>query len=138
MGRRFDWGPGAIARFRPRPGPRAFFAQYFRYARGDGKALLWTRRHLIRYLTYLGAPLVIWRTRAHPVALLATVLAGCAYCSRPFQRLRPELDQLPTGDRLTALALIPLIRLIGDLAKMLGYPVGLLWRWQHRRPELID
>jgi len=29
---------------------------------------------------------------------------------------------------LRAFALIPIIRLVGDVAKMLGYPVGLLWR----------
>ncbi|MCA9966651.1 MAG: hypothetical protein KC423_20520, partial [Anaerolineales bacterium] len=52
---------------------------------------------------------------------------------RPAQRLwintwgwRPPL-------RLRAFALIPIIRLVGDVAKMLGYPVGLLWRWRNRR-----
>ena len=34
--------------------------------------------------------------------------------------------------RLWALLLIPLIRLAGDVAKMLGYPAGLRWRRKNR------
>ena len=30
----------------------SFSRQYYFYARGDGKANLWFKRHLIRYLTY--------------------------------------------------------------------------------------
>jgi hypothetical protein len=33
--------------------------------------------------------------------------------------------------------LVPLVRLIGDVAKMLGYPAGLLWRLP-RPPALPD
>ena len=55
----FVFAPEALVYFRPRPNLRAFFVQYYRYARGDGKADLWRRRHAIRYLTYLvAAPLV--------------------------------------------------------------------------------
>jgi glycosyltransferase involved in cell wall biosynthesis len=43
----------AVAYFRPRGSLRAFFRQYFNYARGDGKANLWPLRHAMRYLTYL-------------------------------------------------------------------------------------
>jgi glycosyltransferase involved in cell wall biosynthesis len=51
----FAFVPGALVYFRPRGDLRAFFNQYYRYARGDGKADLWRRRHLMRYLTYLVA-----------------------------------------------------------------------------------
>jgi hypothetical protein len=30
---------------------------------------------------------------------------------------------------------IPVMRVVGDIAKMLGYPVGLWWRWRHRPPD---
>jgi hypothetical protein len=33
---------------------------------------------------------------------------------------------------LYGLALVPVIRVVGDVAKMLGYPMGLLWRYCHR------
>ena len=56
-GRAFVWAPSAlVAHFRPAHNLRQFFAQYYRYARGDGKADLWRRRHAIRYGTYLAAP----------------------------------------------------------------------------------
>jgi glycosyltransferase involved in cell wall biosynthesis len=45
----FAWAPGARAHFRPRSSLRSFFKQYYRYARGDGKADLWRRRYAARY-----------------------------------------------------------------------------------------
>ncbi|OQY23130.1 MAG: hypothetical protein B6I35_04485 [Anaerolineaceae bacterium 4572_32.2] len=51
----FLFAPEALVHFRPRSNLRTFFIQYYRYARGDGKADLWRRRHAIRYLTYLVA-----------------------------------------------------------------------------------
>jgi glycosyltransferase involved in cell wall biosynthesis len=56
----FAFAPQAAAHFRPRGSVRSFFKQYYLYARGDGKADLWGKRHLIRYLTYLVAlPLLV-------------------------------------------------------------------------------
>ena len=85
----FVFAPGALAHFRPRASLPAFFRQYFSYARGDGLAGLWTRRHLIRYATYLVAlPLLLiagWQL--HPLWWLLALLAGLAYLARPLQRL---------------------------------------------------
>ena len=87
----FPFAPRAVAYFRPRSSLRAFFRQYYRYARGDGKAHLFTRRHLIRYGTYLvGLPLIfrlIWRGK-WPGWLLLLSGVG-AYCQRPAERLWP-------------------------------------------------
>src|SRR5919202_3508481 len=77
-GCRFAFAASAIAWFRPRATPGRFFQQYYRYARGDGKALLWARRHLIRYATYIGTPMLIRRTGGHPLTLAAAILAGLA------------------------------------------------------------
>ena len=41
----FAWAPEAVAHFRPRGSLKAFFKQYYRYARGDGKADLWRKKH---------------------------------------------------------------------------------------------
>ena len=130
--------PRATVRFRPRPTPGAFFRQYYRYARGDGKAGLWPRRHAIRYGAYSLALLLLWRAvrpsappshRAPPLLLLA--LGGIAYLRRPFRRvMRAPASR---SRRLRALPLLPLVRLIGDVAKMAGYPAGLWWRARHRR-----
>jgi glycosyltransferase involved in cell wall biosynthesis len=127
-GRRFLFAPRALAYFRPRGTLKAFFLQYYRYARGDGKADLWRKRHAIRYGAYGGAAVLVTlgRRRAWPWALLA--LGGVAYCAGPVRRLRPWLRSLTPSQILTALALVPFIRLTGDFAKMAGYPAGVLWR----------
>ena len=59
-GERFVWVPDANVYFRPRPRLAAFFRQYFLYARGDGKADLWRRRHAARYSAYLGGLALLW------------------------------------------------------------------------------
>lgn len=132
-GCRFVFVPQASVAFRPRSSLRAFFRQYYRYARGDGKADLWRKRHLMRYVTYVAAPLAILLGLRYNIVWLGLALAMLAYCWRPWQRLWPEVAGAPRADRLRALALVPVIRFVGDLAKMMGYPAGLWWRWQRQR-----
>ena len=122
-GCRFAFAPKAIAHFRPRRSLRAFFRQYYLYARGDGKADLWRVRHAIRYATYLAAALAL--VTRHPLRW-AFLLGVVAYTRRPIQRL--DVTNLSWQHRLAAVALVPLIRFTGDVAKMLGYPVGVAWR----------
>lgn len=135
----FAWAPAATAHFRPRGTMKAFFKQYYRYARGDGKADLWRKRHLIRYVIYLLAlpgllALSVWHTPAWLLALLAGV---AAYCAAPYRRLRPRLPALAPAERIEAVLLVPAIRGVGDIAKMLGYPVGWVWRLRNwSRPEI--
>ena len=126
-GCRFSFAPEAIAWFRPRPRLRAFFRQYFLYARGDGKADLWRLRHAIRYATYALALAILLKFRS------VTWLLGlgvAAYTRRPYQRL--NLRGLTQGEVAMAVGLVPVIRLTGDVAKMLGYPVGVLWRLRRK------
>ncbi len=132
-GCRFGWAPDARVHFRPRPGPWAFFVQYYRYARGDGKADLWRRRHAIRYATYLGLLLAPRLVRGRRWLLAALALAAGAYVRRPYARLLPSLAGLSARERAAALAWVPVIRLLGDVAKMLGYPPGVIWRARRGR-----
>lgn len=134
----FTFAPGAIAYFRPRGTWAAFSKQYYQYARGDGKADLWRKRHAIRYATYLLAlPILLrglWLGRWWaPLGLLAGVVG---YCRRPAERLWPATYGWRLPARLRAFALIPLIRLVGDIAKMAGYPVGVRWRLRERPPGM--
>lgn len=130
----FPFAPTAVAYFRPRKSLRAFYKQYYLYARGDGKANLWPKRHALRYLVYLvGLPYLlylVWQGKS--LGWVGLLLGGGAYCSRPGQRLWHQTHGWRPPSRLRAFALIPFIRLIGDVAKMLGYPVGLLWRWRNQ------
>lgn len=128
--------PDALIAFRPRSTLAAFARQYYLYARGDGRAGLWTKRYLIRYATYSGgfalllAMLRVPRLRL-PLGLLLVAGAG-AYTRGPYCRLLPRLRQLPTPQRLAALLLVPVVRVVGDSAKMIGYPVG-VWQRRHRK-----
>ena len=74
----FTFAPDALVHFRPRTTMRAFFTQYYRYARGDGKANLWPKRHAIRYLTYLVAlpGCSRWPALHSPWWLLGLLLGG--------------------------------------------------------------
>jgi glycosyltransferase involved in cell wall biosynthesis len=133
----FVFAPAAVVYFRPRPDLRSFYRQYYAYARGDGKANLWPLRHAVRYGTYLlGLPLIlrwIWRDRWYGWALL--VLGVGAYSRRPAERLWQNTWGWRPPARARAFALIPIIRFVGDLAKMAGYPTGVLWRWRRFRPD---
>ena len=148
----FVFVPGARAYFRPRPTLRAFFLQYYRYARGDGKADLWPRRHALRYLTYLvGVPLItIGSALISPWFFLLYIVGGVAMFGVGWRRLtrmwrragqpqglppqhvdgRAGARPRPT-DMLQAILWVPVIRVTGDFAKMIGYPVGVWWRWRH-------
>lgn len=123
------WVPEAIAHFRPRSSLKSFWLQYFRYARGDGKADLWRKRHAARYLTYLvGAPAGLLLTKRVPYFAALILMAGLLYIKTPAARFLNLSANLGVGKRSLGLALVPMIRLTGDLAKMAGYPVGVLWR----------
>lgn len=135
----FPFAPEARVHFRPRSNLQAFFKQYYQYARGDGKADLWRKRHAIRYLTYLVAgPLLVALALLHSPWWWLALLAGTAfYTATPYRRLWPMLKPYNALERIQALLLVPIIRVVGDVAKMLGYPAGLAWRRRnHHRPEV--
>ncbi len=129
-GARFCFRPSAFVWFRPRRTLGEYFRQYYRYARGDGKSGLFTRRHVIRYLTYLVLLPAVLLRRDRRLMLLNTA-GSVAYMRRPWERLWRRRASLGWGRLAGAIALAPVLRLTGDLAKMAGYPVGLAWR--HRR-----
>lgn len=135
------FAPDAIVHFRPRTSLRAFYRQYYLYARGDGKADLWRKRHLIRYATYcLGFPtLLLLSWLVSPLFLVALAVGGLLYCRRPLERLPATLQSLPepatARQTLQAYLWVPVIRAVGDIAKMVGYPVGLRWRQRHQPPD---
>jgi glycosyltransferase involved in cell wall biosynthesis len=127
---RFAWAPDALAHFRPRSSLRSFVKQYYRYARGDGKADLWRKRHAVRYATYLLVlPAILALSVAvSPLWLVALPTGILAYCATPYRRLGAHLPALSPAGRAQAILLVPIIRAAGDVAKMLGYPIGWVWR----------
>jgi glycosyltransferase involved in cell wall biosynthesis len=133
----FEFAPQAVARFRPRPTLRAFLRQYYLYARGDGKANLFPRRHLIRYLTYFVAlPLIlIAGLFISPWWLLVLLLGGAYMVATPYRRLLNQWGGLSAGEKLLAALWVPVIRVAGDWAKMAGYPAGRRWRRRSHPPD---
>ncbi len=128
----FAFVPDALVYFRPRSSLRAFFAQYYHYARGDGKADLWHRRHVIRYLTYLVAMPLIAAAGAvvSPWWLALTLIAIPGMFWTGWRRLARVWGDLNPAQKLQAALWVPIIRVTGDVAKMVGYPVGVWWRWR--------
>jgi glycosyltransferase involved in cell wall biosynthesis len=137
---RFALASDALVHFRPRGSLRSFYKQYYLYARGDGKADLWLKRHLIRYATYgvAGPLLLLLGARVHKLFWLLLIPGAAAYLSTPYRRLPEVLRRhgyTQPADVVRAAALVPVIRVVGDVAKMLGYPVGVWWRLKHNPPN---
>ena len=63
---------------------------------------------------------------------LVVAAAALVYVRRPLQRLWAQMHDRTLSERITAVMLVPVIRLVGDVAKMLGYPVGIWWRLKRR------
>jgi glycosyltransferase involved in cell wall biosynthesis len=129
-GGRFTFVPDALVTWSARPTLRAFFRQYLHYARGDGRARLYGRRHAIRYGAYLAGTGLVCASSRRPVLLLVLAGAGAAYMSKFLRRV---VNVPPGGTRAAlggALALAPVVVVVGDVAKMIGYPRG---RWERRR-----
>lgn len=131
-GARIAYAPQAVVYFRPRPSLAAFARQYRNYAYGDGQGLLWPKRHIIRYATYLVAlPLALALLARRPgLGLAALTAGGAAMFFTPLKRLA-RLPR-PWPQKIAAAPLILLIRITGDLAKMLAFPRGLPEGWANR------
>lgn len=133
-GARFEFQPSAIAGFRPRATLGTYWRQYQHYARGDGKSGLFARRHLLRYATYL-VVLPVLALRRDRVALALGVTGGAVYLRHPARRLLRRRDRLTSSELALGLLALPCLRALGDIAKMTGYPVGLIWRWRRYGPR---
>jgi glycosyltransferase involved in cell wall biosynthesis len=125
-GARFRFEPGAVVQFRPRNDLLKFWRQYYRYARGDGKAGLFFKRHVLRYATYFAVlpSMMVSRSLLWRVIVLA---GAVVYMRQPIRRLSRRGDAQPLLTVRRAV-LSAALRGVGDLAKMAGYPAGLLWR----------
>ncbi len=136
----FYFAPAACVDYRPRTTVQEFWRQYFRYARGDGKADLWRLRHAIRYFTYaLATPLLLLLAIFSHLGFAALLILGVAIHLFPvYRRLPKVLRRLPTrshSQNLQAWLWVAPLRILGDCAKMMGYPSGCFWRWRHTPPN---
>jgi len=137
-GARFAFAPDAIVSWYPRPTLRDFFGQYGFYARGDGHAHIHLGRHLIRYAAYLtGAILAVASARSKVARLLLS--AGiAAHMKRYLVRVKRDRPVPGFWGMAMAYALVPVIVVTGDVAKMITYPRGLIDRRRAGGPEGLE
>lgn len=128
----FAFAPDAIVAWDARSDWAGFFRQYYRYARGDGKASLWPKRHFVRYTSYAVGVLLLASAQRSPIAYGFLGVGGALYMSRYVRRLTARWGGLDGDVRRLAPAL-PLILVTGDVAKMIGYGVGVVWRRREHR-----
>jgi glycosyltransferase involved in cell wall biosynthesis len=126
-GARFVFTPEAMASWYPRPTLKAFFKQYRMYARGDGHARILGHRHAIRYSAYAVGVCLLWRGRTARWPWTALALGGGAYMRKFVWRFWDERPFAATRKMVMLTPLVPLLVVVGDVGKMLGYPHG---RWE--------
>jgi len=123
-GATFVFVPDALVVWDARPDLRSFARQYYNYARGDGHANLWPKRHLLRYSAYAFGAFLLTRRQRKWLAR-SMLLAGMGiYEARSFRRLLRIPPSPSPADQIRAFAYIPLLVTVGDIAKMIGYAVG--------------
>lgn len=134
-GAAFVFAAEALVTWDARPSLLAFGKQYYRYARGDGKAGLWPRRHLLRYGAYSTGIVLLAAVGRWPVVAVPLAFGFLAYQAKFLRRLWLGRYGLG-GSAALGLAMTPLLVVWGDIAKMVGYPAGLAWRrYRDRTPQ---
>jgi hypothetical protein len=134
IGYRNDWadqnwltaGPDDFAHFMA--GARAVATNFFH-------GCVFALRHAIRYGAYLGGMVLAVGASDRRLGVLpgTLLLAGAiGYLRRPLLRL--AITATSPGDFMRCAPLLPLVRVVGDVAKMVGYPVGLWWRYSRGLP----
>jgi len=133
----FHFAPDAIVYFETRPSLKSFYKQYYHYARGDGKANIWLERHLLRYVTYgVLIPSILWAMlQIHPLFIIGFFIGGVIYLRQPYRRLKVMGQSRSFLENVQAMIVLPVIRATGDIAKMIGYIEGRIWRAQHDVPD---
>jgi glycosyltransferase involved in cell wall biosynthesis len=131
-GYKIDFIPEAVVYWHARSSPTAFARQYYRYARGDGKADLWRKRHALRYSAYFAGVYAFSHELRGKHGLrgkngrltLFTLGAAALYSARSFRRQIARRKGVLKGQVTYSLLLCIPVIVIGDVAKMLGYAVG--------------
>lgn len=124
-GCRFHFAPDAVVTWEARSTLRQFFRQYRLYARGDAHALLWPRRHALRYAAYgIGLLLAGRAFRGDRQAQVALVIGGLGWMSRYLRRLAVRSPVTSIGRVPVDVMWVPVIQVTGDVAKMIGYALG--------------
>jgi glycosyltransferase involved in cell wall biosynthesis len=135
LGARFEFAPEAVVSWYPRPGLRDFYAQYRHYARGDGHGHLFFARHAIRYGAYAVGLALALASRRSRLARLALAVGLFGHMRKFLWRVTDEQPLEGPLRMAAAYGLTPVIVVVGDVGKMVGFPQGLWERRQAGGPE---
>ncbi len=127
MGFRHALARDALVYWRMRRNPGSVLKQYFRYARGDGEAGMYPRRHLIRFATYGWLAFCIASPRGRRLAA-PTAAAAVFYAGRRWLRIPAYMEGRRFREKAAAVPCVALLVPAIDLAKMAGYLAGLARR----------
>jgi glycosyltransferase involved in cell wall biosynthesis len=130
LGAVFAFAPDALVTWHGRRTLGGFARQYFLYARGDGHAHLWAKRHLVRYGAYLSGSVLLAGSRRSTAARLVLLAGAGVHFGKFYRRVWHRRPAQGPGEWARTLALVPVIVVTGDVAKMAGYPLGLFERLQ--------
>jgi glycosyltransferase involved in cell wall biosynthesis len=119
-GVRMELVADAVVFRRPRPDLGSYWRQFTGYARADAQAGMHPGRHAVRFAVY-GA-LAVALASGRRGLVFAAVLAGAAYAARPLRRALSRIED--PRQRAAAVAAVPALMAVNDLAKMVGFLSG--------------
>lgn len=116
-----------LVSWRPRTTLASFCKQLFRYTKSDGHGKLFLGRQLLRYAVYLGAiALLVWGSLW---SLTALAVGMCLYSYKFWTRWWSFTKTKALPYRLAGSLCVPLVLALGDVAKMAGWPIGVVERY---------
>lgn len=116
--------------WRPRKNFFTYFRQLFKYTKSDGHGKLNLERQLIRYAVYLISLVLIYFSIKISYLFLFILFFGLiAYINKFWRRWFEFTKKKNILYRLLGFFLVPVIVFLGDIAKMCGWPIGVLERF---------
>jgi glycosyltransferase involved in cell wall biosynthesis/SAM-dependent methyltransferase len=129
-GAKFEFVPDARVAWHARSTLRLYFRQYFNYGRAEGRAALFLNRNAARYASYAAGAWLLRRSRRERLPLILLGAGMGIHFARFYGRLWRQPPALSARGVAAAHAFTPFVVVAGDVAKMIGFPVGVVQRLQ--------
>lgn len=124
-----DYVRESLVFWRPRTSLIKYFKQLFGYTRSDGHGKLWFFRQMVRYIVYSVSLVLLYLTVKFSGVFLIILLAGMfIYMKKFWLRWIDFLKFLPINKRILGFVLLPFVVMLGDVAKICGWPLGVYER----------
>jgi glycosyltransferase involved in cell wall biosynthesis len=118
-----------LVMWRPRTKFVTYFKQLMAYTKGDGHAKLFLNRQIVRYVVYGGGffiMIVAFLTQKYFFLIL--LMPFLFYLKKFFKRWFFFTAHIAWYKRLVGLIYIPMLVILGDISKMIGWVVGVYER----------